>query len=553
MTDNQETDRAVDAISSIEADKELEHEDADRDDVERRMPKHYLMNFFSAWLCTKRGWKWTLAIFFTAAVGLALVPSIRYKALNAAGVRCSLSVITMDGSTQLALPGVTLADGHVHVVTDSAGHAALHNLRLGKQTITLARPGFATATQHVVLGWGSNPLGSTSLKSVGQQYTITVRDFITSSTLSGATANNEGLVALADKSGKITLTISDNTTEQSIPVTISAPGYANKNISLSGTNLSPVSVLLAPAQKEVYVAKQDGLYGLYSSYVDGAGKQLLLAGTNTETSNISLAVSPDGTQTALVSTRDANYDSGGALLQALTLVNVGDGTPLTLDHGEQILLLGWSGSTVVYEIQTAAGQSPNYNIVSYNYATSSRNQLASGSQFIGATLAAGVVYYGIPATASTTNNGFYAIQPNGSGKQAILSEDVWSVLRSGYADFSVQTDKSWYDYNIGGNAPSPLTNAPNNLGSTAFLDSPDGKLSASVVNGQLRISTIGTGKSSTMGNVSGAAYPLRWLNATDLIYRVTNGSDSSDYVVNVSGGSPKLITSVVDTTSIVGG
>jgi hypothetical protein len=552
ITNTIDIDRAVDSITGREADEVLATEDAVREDVESNIPKHRVRSFFSAWLGTKRGLKWTLLILFIVVIGVVSAPKTRYWILNMAGVRCSLSLNTTDGDTQLALPGVTITDSSVHALTNHAGYVSLQNLKLGAQQVTLSRPGFTTVTEHAVLGWGSNPLGSSSMKDVGQQYTVTVDDYVSGSAISTASVNDSGLQALADKSGKVTLTISSTAGEQPIPITVSALGYATKNVTLSGTNNKAVSVSLVPSQKEVYVANEGGLYNLYSSYIDGSSKQVLLAGTTTETSNIALALSPDGSEAALVSTKDANYDSTGRLLQGITLVSVADGTPLTLDHAEQIQLIGWAGNTIIYEEQTADGASPSYNIISYNFATNSRNQLATSSQFTGVTLAAGTVYYAIPSPASTTDDGFYAIQPNGTSKQTILSQDVWAILRTTYTDFSIQTANGWYSYSIGSSTALQLQSVPSNLISTQFLDNSDGSKSIAVVNNQLHVFTVSSGRDETITNASDATYPLRWLNSTDLVYRVSNGSESSDYVVNVNGGAPKLAASPTNTTSISG-
>lgn len=548
ITDNAETDRAVDAITSEEADEVLATEDSEREAVEDSMPKHRVRAFFSTWLGTKRGWKWTFAVLFVIAVGLGAMPTTRYWALNSAGVRCSLSLSTIDGDTQLSLPGVTVAAGPRQGETDHSGLAALYNLKLGPQTLTISRPGFKAVHQRLILGWGGNPLGSIAMKDTGEQYTVYVRDYVTGATITGASASDSGSQTLADKSGKITMTVSGNEDEQPIPITVSAPGYATENVSLSGTSTKPITVLLPPSQKEVYVANQSGAYNLCTSYVDGTDKQVLLAGTSTETSNISLAVSPDDSEVALVS----SYDSSGAAQQTVTLVNVTGGAVQTLDTAAQIRLIGWVGSTIIYEEETAGGSTPGYSVISFDYATNSRDQLATSSQFTAVTLAAGMVYYAIPASASTTNDGFFAIQPDGSGKQAILAQDIWAVLRSSYAEFSIDTGNGWYDYTVGGNTASALLSAPSNLNSIQYLDSPDGKLSASVMNGQLQLYTVSSGRDQTLGTVTNAAYPLRWLTDDELIYRVTNGSTSADYVIDVNGGSPKFITDMTNTTGTVG-
>jgi hypothetical protein len=557
-TDTPATDKVVDEISNEEADEVLAAEDTVRQAANEK-PRSFwgkIADFFAAWLGNKHGRRWTLLALLVIIAALGTVPVIRYWALNEAGVRSSLSLTVIDADTQLPLQNVTVQVGSVHTTTNRAGTVTVRYLRLGSQRLVLQRPGLARLAQQLTIGWGENPLGSFSLKDVGQQYTILVHDYVSGAAIANAEAESNGYDALSDKNGKITLTV-DDTGGQSVPVTLTAAGYATQNITLSSTGQRPTSVQLLPAQQEVYVAGQGSLYNLYTSNVAGQNQHLLLAGTPTETSTIALAVSPDGSQAALVSTRDPSYDSSGEILTAMALVNVANGNVVTIDHAEQIQLVGWIGTTIIYEEETAVSPTPDYNIIAYNYATDSRYQLATASQFSTIMTAGGSVYYAIPAAASSTTDGLFVVQPDGSGKQTILSQDVWTVLRSSYTTMDIQTANGWYSYSIGSAGASPMTGTPNSYTNRLYIDSPDGKHSAWVNTtdsaAQLLVYGTSSSQDTAVQTPAGASYPLRWLTNSDLIYRVTTSQGSADYIVNLNGGTSKKIVDVTNTSGFADG
>ncbi|HEV2402985.1 MAG TPA: hypothetical protein VGS08_02170 [Candidatus Saccharimonadales bacterium] len=550
ITENKAIDEAVDQISSEEADTALAAQDAQQaaDNEPPHGLGHWLGNCLSACFGTRKGRWRSSVVAVLLIVGAGCIPTIRYWMLNECGVRGSLSVTAVDSSTQLPLADVMLIAGHVHAVTNANGRASLQWLKLGPQIISLQRPGFAVLRVHVVLGWGSNPLGSLSLKDVGQQYHLVVRDYVSGTALTSATATADGMQTAADKNGTITLTI-NNPGLQPVAVTVSAGGYSPQSVSLSGA-ASAVTVQLLPAEHEVFVAQQNGRYNLYACDISGQNRQLLLSGTPTETGNIDLSVSPDGSQAVLSSTRDATYSSDGSLLTTLTLVNVNTMSTVTLDHALSIRLIGWLGTDLIYQEDTSAGPISNYNIISYNYVTNSRNQLASASQFSDVLTAGGDVYYAVPAAATTTADGLYVMSPDGSHRQTILAGDAQTVLRQSYTTLLVQTTSAWYSVNIGGSSATAISTPPGTNSNRLYVDSPDGSHSVWIdgegSSSQLHSYNADLGQDSAL-SVDNASYPVRWLNNADIVYRVTTANGSADYAVSLSGGTPKEITTISNT------
>jgi hypothetical protein len=556
-TDNPDTDRAVDYIISEEADEVLEAEDAKLEEKNYRSHGFgdSLADFFFAWLGNKYGWRWTLLVILIILAALGTVPKIRYWALNEAGVRSSLSITVTDVDTTLPLQNVTASVTSSRGETDRNGDITIKGLRLGPSQLILKRPGFAQRKISIIVGWGENPLGSFTLKDVGQQYTIMVRDYITGKPVVNAeAADTNGFDALSDKNGKITLTI-DNPNNQSVPITLTAAGYRTEDLTLSGDSSIITSSQLVIAKKEIFILDQGGGYNLTTKDIDGQNQQLLLAGTPTETSNLSMAVSPDGSRVALVSLRDSKYDSSGRLLTAITLVNVSDGSTTDLDHAEQIQLIGWTNTSIVYEEETTLSPA-SYSIVSYNYANNSRDLLASSAQFNSIFVAGGAVYYSVPATASTSADGFFILQPNGSGKHAILSQDIWTVLRNSYTTMSIQTSSGWYSYKIG-DATANTENTPSSFDNRLYIDSPDGKHSAwvstSAGKNQLMVYSTSNGKDTDLISQAGLSYPIRWLDNSTLVYRVTNLQGSFDYIVSLNGGTTKKIADVINVSGYAAG
>ena len=162
----------------------------------------------------------------------------------------------------------------------------------------------------------------------------------------------------------------------------------------------------------------------------------------------------------------------------------------------------------------------------------------------------------MPATASTSADGFFVTKPDGSGKQTIINHDTWTVLRNSYSAMSIQTSSGWYNYKMG-DASAATENTPSSFENKLYIDSPDGKHSAwiNTSNGKTQLLVYNTisGKDTVLVTPAGLSYPLRWLDNNTLVYRVTNNQGSFDYIVSLDGGATKKISDVINVSGYAAG
>ncbi len=557
-----ETDKAVEDIIAQESDELLAAEDAHRepDTTGRRTFGQKLKDFFAGWWRNKWA-RWITIIVLLAAIGtVAAVPKARYAVLNIAGVRASVSVIAVDDSTQLPLKNVTVSVAGQQVTTDINGIAKISKLKLGPQTVTIKRIAFQTVTQNVVLGWGSNPLGNIGLKAVGVQYVINVTDYLSGKPIANVEATSNGIEALSDKNGKVTLTIdTEDADAASVPVAVILNGYRTEQLNLPADATKPTNVQLVTDRKDVFISKQSGHYDLYKVDIDGKNKQVLLPATGNENENISLVVSPNGDEVALVSTRDNMRDSDGYLLTTLTLVNIASGASTTLDHAEQIQIIDWIDKRLVYEEASAgasASNSQRYRLLSYDYVSSSRIQLATANQFNGVITANSVVYYALSSTDPNAKPAFIKIRPDGTGRQTVYNQEVWSLFRTDYNTIALQTPTGWSNYSIQ-TGQAARGEAPTSFVSRLYNDAPDGTHSLWIDTrdgqGALLLYDIAGSKDTIVQTGDGLTYPVRWLNSNTVIYNAANRAETAHYVFSLGAPKAHKIADVTHTYGITQG
>ena len=308
-----------------------------------------------------------------------------------------------------------------------------------------------------------------------------------------------------------------------------------------------------PAGSDVFVAETNGTYDVYTAQLDGSNRKIVLPGTGLEQPAMALVVSPDGSQAALVSTRDAVRDSSGNLLQALTLINLKQGTSTTIDHAEQIQLIDWIGSQLVYETtaaNTTGIDSQQNQLISYNTATSSRIQLATADQFNAVVSAKGAIYYSMSSADPTAKLGLFKINPDGTARQQLSTTEVLTAVRTAYGTLSLQSASGWSTYDLGSGSFT-TSQTPASLTGDAFVDSPDGTKSiwSTADNGQgtLHLLTIASGDSSIVQAAGGITAPYRWTDDSHIIYRVAAQGETADYVTGATGGPSHKIADVVAT------
>jgi hypothetical protein len=552
VVEDPRTDDAVEDIVSQESDELLAVHDATQSNSmppQKRGFWRSIGHFFAAWWGNVWARWATIIILIAGLTVVALIPQARYAVLNTAGVRSSASIRVLDNTTQLPLKSVTVMLNGKKAYTDREGVAQFKDLKLGDYTLAVKRLAFAGYEQKVTIGWGSNPFGTVKLRATGIQYTILITDYVSGRPVVGAEVLSDKANALSDKAGKAILTV-DEVEVTKLSIAISSPGFRGETIHLDATSSVSNTVVLVPDSKDVFVSKQSGRYDVFAVDLDGKNRKLLLAGTGHENTNMSLVVSPEGDRAAFVSTRDNRRDKDGYLLSGLTIIDLKDGTKVTVDHAEQIQLIDWIGNRLIYRT-TVAGASaadPQRNrLVAYNYDTNARAQLATANQFNAILSAKGMIYYGVSSTDPEASLGLFKVKPDGSSRKQLFSEEVWTGLRSTYNTLSVQTPTGWYSFTIQDERFSKIT-TPENLVNYLFVEDPKGKRNAWVDiragKGTLLLYELEQDKHVTLQAQEGLASPVRWAGDKAIIYRVANRLETADYVTSPQGGTAKKITDI---------
>ena len=487
-------------------------------------------------------------------IALAIVvPQVRAMALNLVHVRGSLSLSVLDDKTHLPLSGVTAQIGTVAVTTDQNGKASFKDLKLGSQKVSFQKSAFAPQSKTVFLSWKSAALNDVSLQETGTPFAFDVVDYVSGQPLASVQVSGGSSTAQSDAKGHVNLLV-DVAQTGSKEVMFSATGYQPTKVSLPTDPAQKLNVQMIANAKVVYAVKQAGRYNLYKTSVDGNDKTLLLAATGSETSQIDIVASDDGSQAAVVSSRDNQKDKAGYLLDTLSLLDVSTGKNVALNHGQQINIVGWSGHRLVYTLlkpDVSTNDATRSQLISYDTQSKKSTTLDSANDFNDVAMTQGVIYYATANQHSGGTSQLIRISPDGTGKSTLLGNEVTAILRSDYNDLLFMTASNYYAYKLGGAKPA-ITNSTFSGKGRLYVDSPDGKHSVWVdtAHDKLMLYDKKTNTEKTIVTDADLAYPVRWLNNSTVVYRLSNANIASDYAIGTIGGSAKKIVTVVDTQGL---
>lgn len=519
--------------------------------------KTKVAKIFWSWWHNKKARYGSLAGLIVCMALLGIIPQVRYGVLGAVGFNGSVSVDILDDTNGEPLKNVDVSIASLHAKTDANGRAVIKDAPLGSQTLTVAKRAFAKQEKTIVVGIGTSSIEPIKIRATGEQYTFSITNYVSGKPVPIAEAVSGDANANANKQGQIVLT-SNESDAATLRVLISAKGFRPERLTIRADDKSRKTIKLVPAQKTVFVSAERGTFDVYSSYVDGKDKQLILTGTGSERKEtLAISVNSEGTMAALVSSRDNKRNKDGYLLDALTLLHIENKTESTIENAEQIQIIGWSGNSILYS-RTVAGASagnPNRNrIVSYDFNKLERLQLASANSFVGTILIKNVLYFATNSTDPATKPMFAKIQIDGSSKQTISQRQLWSLARQSYTSLLLQTPEEWLGYTIGSSTQPTKTNIPGQSINRVYVDRVDGAKSvwADERDGKVKLIVRDnkTGKEQIIKSDEGIAYPIRWLNNDMITYHVTSQSQSAQYVISSSGGSAKKVSDVTATRSL---
>jgi hypothetical protein len=559
--DDPETEKAVDDIVAKESDDLLTAEDeklAEAFDVKKPKLTHRIKQALVDWWHDpkkRRITMVTLGILLAAAI---VVPNSRYFLLNSAGVRSSASLIILDDSTQLPLKNVKVNIGNQSGETDNEGKVRLSHLRLGRSRLVVEKRAFAVLERNVTIGWGSNPLGDFKITPTGSQYTFVFTDYLSGKPVDKVEAISGESSALSNQEGVLKLTIDTSDAEKNeLPVTILAEGYRQEMVTLNLDNQGDTKLQLVPANKHVFISKRSGRYDVYKIDADGQNEERVLSGTGHERDDMVLVPHPTEKLAALVSTRDNARNADGFLLSTLTVIDLATNTPAKVAQSERIQIVNWSEKRLVF-VQIAAGASASdpkrHRLMSYDTESGQTKELASANYFNDVFSIKSLIYYAPSSAYTTEKASMFRVNADSTNKQTVFPSEVWNVYRTEYDKLILAVNQDWYEYGIADNKSSKLPGEPANLRFRIYVDSPDHKRSLWVDDrdgkGVLLAYDLETGSDKVALEKSGLSDPVRWLSNDAIVFRVSTSAETADYVMSLSGGEPKKLKDVTNTSGI---
>ncbi len=556
--ESEATNKAVSDIIAQEGDELLAVQDsAPLPDRTPNRPKKDSPSLLSL-ILRSPSFRWTLfAIIVIGLIFVGAYPKTRYLLLNKAGVKSTASVVITDQSTLRPLKNVKVSLAGQTVSSDENGKASLSNLALGPSEIVIEKRAYATERQKVTVGWGSNPLKDVTLKPQGVQYTFQVNDVFSGKPITEVEAAVGEFTATANEKGEIKLAL-DKVEADEVTVVFTAQDYRKQELKLKLSNKEPATVTMTPSRQVAFVSKRTGTYDVYKTDVDGKNESLVLKGSGKESNNITLIQHPTHSAAVLLSTRDGSYGADGTLKQALTYVNLKDSITKTVTSSSQLKPIEWIGTRLVYVMlddSAAQDSTSRYKLMSYDFTSGDNRQLAAANYFNSVIPMSGKIFYA-PSSAyqNGINNGVFAVHADGSGKDAILDKEAWNMFRTGHDTLAIAVQQEWYRLTAGKNEPEKLSGQPTDTTSRLYTDSPDSKYSIWIDNhdgkGTLMLYDQTKKSDNVVLSESGLRGPVRWINETTIVYRVSSAKETADYVLSVTGGTSHKIVDVTNSDGI---
>jgi hypothetical protein len=552
-----ETEAAIDDIVREESDDALVEVDARiaavNSEQGRRSFKEKVVAYAAGWWNNRPVRYGTLVVLLLLVLITTLLPASRYAVLNTLGVRVSSSMIVVDSQTRLPLKNISVVLQEQTASTDEEGEISFNRLKLGKSSLVISKRGYADIQQTIVLGWGSNPIGEQALIATGEQFTFVLRDWKSKEAITAAEATAGENSARADENGKIILTVGEKNIAN-VEVTITATNYRNEFITSDDLLEKSLEVDLVPAKKHAFVSTRDGKYDLYTIDVDGKNERLLLKATGSEREVPVITIHPTKDVLAYTSSRSGETNRDGFVLDGLFIIDALSGEQRRIARSEQLQVIGWSGDSVVF-LQvvegTSRGNSERSKLMSFNYLTGERTELAAANYFNDVKIIQGMLYYAVSSFAVPESMAkLYMVGIDGNNRTKIIDYQVWNIFRTAYDTvlFSA-ADQRWFK-KVG---DSPIEEAPQqtSVSSKNFVDSPNGERTLWVEirdgKGVLLKSDTDVFSEEQVVVMPGLFDILYWTNDATVVLRVIKADETADYVLNIDAGEMQKITDVTAT------
>lgn len=474
-----------------------------------------------------------------------LIPGTRYASLNLVGVRGSVQLMVLDKTSGQPLQNVQVQlDGTVQK-TSQKGVAVLNGIKLGTQEVAVRKDAFASEQIEVMVTMGRTEVPDVSLRPIGSQYTFVVTDYVSGKPITGAKITSAGdASANVNKKGEALLTLTA-TNDGHIPITVSSESYRSEKKLITPGNHETQNVTLVPAAQHVFASNQSGVLGIYAIDIDGKNRKELLSPVDiVGQQSVQLRTNSGATLSALVSKKDAVKNKDGYILDALSILTVSSATNKTIDRGEDIQIIDWSGDELVYTVVVSGASAANAQrskLFSYNTRTDKKTQLAATNYFVGAIVIGDIAYYATSSTDPGQSSALLQIGLDGKNRQLLSRGSMWSLYRSSYTNIALQNEAGWQNYDTKIHKLSTLSmpqyehyrfETSPDATKTAYVQQRDGK-------GVLVVSDLQRNRDVVLTVLPGAE-TVRWLTNNVLVYRSSTDREVADYVVSIDSGSAAI-------------
>jgi hypothetical protein len=515
--------------------------------------------------------KFWFSLIFLLILGLALVWFIRPTRLllvNALGLRADMAIATItlpdDGQQSSLIKNVKVDINGAQWQSDE--HGLLNGKApYGDVTFTAKKAGYQDATKTIsfdfdpffyLLGGKQDDdvlrKMNLQLKAVGVPLKFQAKDWLTGNPIVDGAFSVGDVVAKPDSQGLVSLTLpaTDDKTVQAKAVF--GGKFTDKEFELK-LDGSVQAVTFVPEGKHYFISNRSGGLAVYSANIDGSEITEVVPASANETSAMNIAISPSGKYGVLASTRDGKRDAQGTLLQQLYVIDLANKKMTSIDQGSWFDFIDWSGDTLVYTLnERKAGASANtQRLSSINVTTVGKSDISSAPSFGQVRVADGSALYQVivpPSDPAAGNSPELRVTPLKGGTEKSLGYKVQQLAQVDFDRFAYQVgDGTWHEYNVN-TSQVKTTSAPANpdrvISAAPTIDGQN-KLLLDRVDGKpaIVVKNVAGSQEKQLYAATGIRAPIRIVEDT-IIFRISDGSQTADYAISLSGGTPKKITDV---------
>lgn len=270
--------------------------------------------------------------FLAFAIILFLFIVYRYDILGVVKKQ-EFSVLIVDHSRGQPLIGVKVSIRGETETTDTHGHATFPPVKVGNAVLTASRPYYNNLSTKTLVTFDNKAYHVFGMSTTGKNINLFISNRITQMPVQGAVVTSLLNSAVTDKIGHAIIALPTN--QNVVGAQILATNYnpAQENIVTNINN----SYSIVPTGSVYYLARTSAGVALVSSNTDGSNqKNILVAGSTANNSNVQIVASHDSTYVAVVMP-----DKTGT--ETLSVYNTATGKTTQIDQSKlTINIVGWT-------------------------------------------------------------------------------------------------------------------------------------------------------------------------------------------------------------------